>query len=87
MDPSNIPNGEWLCHACRNAAKQDANEEKKTKKSALEVLAIAASLLNPKEFELPKELQLSINFPGSDKISVTNRKGKSSGSSNMNGNF
>ncbi|CAL7949296.1 unnamed protein product [Xylocopa violacea] len=88
VDPSDIPNGEWLCYACRCAAKRNLldnkGNDKNKKKSALEVLALAASLVNPREFELPKELQLPIMFPGSNKVDyVSGRRGKQqSGSTN-----
>ncbi|XP_070525542.1 PHD finger protein 12 isoform X2 [Cardiocondyla obscurior] len=83
VDPTDIPNGEWLCYACRCASKReglldDKGNEKK-KRSALEVLTLAASLVNPREFELPKELQLPIMFPGSNKVDYVSgrRVGKS----------
>ncbi|XP_031835025.1 uncharacterized protein LOC116428068 isoform X1 [Nomia melanderi] len=81
VDPADIPNGEWLCYACRCASKRNLldskGNEKNKKKSALEVLALAASLVNPREFELPKELQLPIMFPGSNKVDyVSGRRGK-----------
>lgn len=90
VDPTDIPNGEWLCYACRCASKReelldDKGNEKK-KKSALEVLTLAASLVNPREFELPKELQLPIMFPGSNKVDyVSGRRGKLLSSSYNNG--
>ncbi|XP_003397745.1 PHD finger protein 12 isoform X1 [Bombus terrestris] len=89
VDPADIPNGEWLCYACRCASKRNLldtkGNEKNKKKSALEVLALAASLVNPREFELPKELQLPIMFPGSNKVDyVSGRRGKQqSGSNNV----
>ncbi|XP_068975553.1 PHD finger protein 12 isoform X1 [Bombus flavifrons] len=89
VDPADIPNGEWLCYACRCASKKNLldtkGNEKNKKKSALEVLALAASLVNPREFELPKELQLPIMFPGSNKVDyVSGRRGKQqSGSNNV----
>lgn len=91
MDPTDIPNGEWLCYACRCATKREIlgnkGNDKKKKKSALEILALAASLVNPREFELPKELQLPIIFPGSNKVDyVSGRRGKQQSSSNSNGN-
>ncbi|XP_047349075.1 PHD finger protein 12 isoform X2 [Vespa velutina] len=90
VDPTDIPNGEWLCYACRCATKREilGNKgiDKKKKKSALEILALAASLVNPREFELPKELQLPIIFPGSNKVDyVSGRRGKQQSSSNSNG--
>ncbi|XP_015112422.1 PHD finger protein 12 isoform X2 [Diachasma alloeum] len=88
LEPSDIPNGEWMCHSCRCAAKKEKDKlnHKKTKnKSALEVLALAASLANPREFELPKELRLPITFPGTDKIDPTNGKKKPQTSSCSNG--
>ncbi|XP_072752177.1 PHD finger protein 12 [Anoplolepis gracilipes] len=85
VDPTDIPNGEWLCYACRCASKRellDSKGNEKKKKSALEVLALAASLVNPREFELPKELQLPIMFPGSNKMDyVSGRRGKQFSSS------
>lgn len=85
VDPTDIPNGEWLCYACRCASKRellDSKGNEKKKKSALEVLALAASLVNPREFELPKELQLPIMFPGSNKVDyVSGRRGKQFSSS------
>nr|XP_034189024.1 PHD finger protein 12 isoform X1 [Osmia lignaria]XP_034189026.1 PHD finger protein 12 isoform X1 [Osmia lignaria] len=89
VDPADIPNGEWLCYACRCASKRNLldnkGNEKNKKKSALEVLALAASLVNPREFELPKELQLPIMFPGSNKVDyVSGRRGKQhSGTNNV----
>jgi len=90
VDPTDIPNGEWLCYACRCASKRELlnkkGNEKKKKKSAFEILAVAASLMNPREFELPKELQLPIMFPGSNKMDyVSGRRGKQLGSSYNNG--
>ncbi|XP_006562003.1 PHD finger protein 12 isoform X2 [Apis mellifera] len=87
VDPADIPNGEWLCYACRCASKRNLldnkGNEKNKKKSALEMLALAASLVNPREFELPKELQLPIMFPGSNKIDyVSGRRGKQQSGSN-----
>ncbi|XP_068975554.1 PHD finger protein 12 isoform X2 [Bombus flavifrons] len=87
VDPADIPNGEWLCYACRCASKKNLldtkGNEKNKKKSALEVLALAASLVNPREFELPKELQLPIMFPGSNKVDyVSGRRGKQQSGSN-----
>ncbi|XP_012055756.1 PREDICTED: PHD finger protein 12 [Atta cephalotes] len=86
VDPTDIPNGEWLCYACRCASKReelfDEKGNEKKKRSALEVLTLAASLVNPREFELPKELQLPIMFPGSNKVDyVTGRRGKPPSSS------
>ena len=70
-----------MCHSCRCAAKKDSKEKlglaagrKKKRKSALEVLALAASLVNPREFELPRELRLPITFPGTDKVDATTGK-------------
>ncbi|EFN85607.1 PHD finger protein 12 [Harpegnathos saltator] len=82
VDPMDIPNGEWLCYTCRCAAKREMDNkgnDKKKKMSALEILAFAASLVNPREFELPKELQLPIMFPGSNKMDYVSgrRVGKS----------
>lgn len=90
MDPTDIPNGEWLCYACRCASKReelfDEKGNEKKKRSALEVLSLAASLVNPREFELPKELQLPIMFPGSNKVDyVSGRRGKPPSSSYNNG--
>ncbi|XP_017891291.1 PHD finger protein 12 isoform X3 [Ceratina calcarata] len=87
VDPADIPNGEWLCYACRCASKRNLldqkGNEKDKKKSALEVLALAASLVNPREFELPKELQLPIMFPGSNKVDyVSGRRGKQTSGNN-----
>ncbi|XP_043589515.1 PHD finger protein 12 isoform X2 [Bombus pyrosoma] len=87
VDPADIPNGEWLCYACRCASKRNLldtkGNEKNKKKSALEVLALAASLVNPREFELPKELQLPIMFPGSNKVDyVSGRRGKQQSGNN-----
>ncbi|XP_011156358.1 PHD finger protein 12 [Solenopsis invicta] len=81
VDPTDIPNGEWLCYACRCASKReellDEKGNEKKKRSALEVLTLAAALVNPREFELPKELQLPIMFPGSNKADyVSGRRGK-----------
>lgn len=66
----------------------DKGNEKKKKMSALEILAFAASLVNPREFELPKELQLPIMFPGSNKMDyVSGRRGKQLSSSCNNGKY
>jgi len=90
VDPTDIPNGEWLCYACRCASKRegllDEKRNEKKKRSALEVLTLAASLVNPREFELPKELQLPIMFPGSNKVDyMSGRRGKPLNSSYNNG--
>ena len=85
MDPSDIPQGEWMCHACRNNTKKETSMLKKRKrKTALEVLAFAASLVNPREFDLPRELQLPITFPGTDKADlVPNKRRKQQGLNNI----
>ncbi|XP_044738088.1 PHD finger protein 12 [Chrysoperla carnea] len=50
---------------------------KKQKPNPLEVLVQAASVLNPKQFELPKALTVPCPFPGTDKIEIlTNRNGR-----------
>ncbi|XP_012257492.2 PHD finger protein 12 [Athalia rosae] len=89
LDARDIPNGEWMCHACQcaNTNKKDTETNKRKKrKSALETLAIAASLLNPREFELPRELQMPITFPGTDKINQsTGKKGRQQNSCTNNG--
>lgn len=35
--------------------------------SALETLIAAASSMNPKQFDLPREMVLPVNFPGTDR--------------------
>ncbi|XP_058804724.1 PHD finger protein 12 [Phymastichus coffea] len=87
LELSDIPNGQWVCHSCRCASKKESIlVQKKKKKSALEVLAFAASLVNPKEFSLPRELQLPITFPGTDKIDpISCKRGRPSNSNNLNG--
>ncbi|XP_014214341.1 PHD finger protein 12 [Copidosoma floridanum] len=88
LEVSDIPNGEWICHACRCALKKDnITGNKRKKKSALEVLALAASLSNPREFSLPRELQLPITFPGTDKIDpVSYKRGRhNNNSATLNG--
>ncbi|XP_011506236.1 PREDICTED: PHD finger protein 12 [Ceratosolen solmsi marchali] len=87
LELSDIPNGEWICHACHCALKRENNAgNKRKKKSALEVLAFAASLVNPREFNLPRELQLPITFPGTDKIDpVSYKRGKHHNATNLNG--
>ncbi|KAF7989973.1 hypothetical protein HCN44_008647 [Aphidius gifuensis] len=88
LDSTDIPNGEWMCHSCRCSTKKDKENlnGKKKNKSALEVLAFAAALANPREFELPRELRLPITFPGTDKIDVTSgKRGKQQSSQSNNG--
>ncbi|XP_043274528.1 PHD finger protein 12 [Venturia canescens] len=94
LDPAEIPHGEWMCHSCRcSAKKQDIKEKsgpstarKRKKKSALEILALAASLVNPREFELPRELRLPITFPGTDKVEANSgKRGKQPGAACNNG--
>ncbi|XP_008555737.1 PHD finger protein 12 [Microplitis demolitor] len=107
LDVSDIPNGEWICHACRCAKKDlktslknknnnnnninnnnnnNSNNNSSNKKSPLEVLALAASLVNPREFELPRELRLPITFPGTDKVDVLpGKRSKHQGTSSNNG--
>ncbi|XP_015607770.1 PHD finger protein 12 [Cephus cinctus] len=89
LEPKDIPNGEWMCHACRQANKNDNGiNKKKKRKSALETLALAASLVNPREFELPRELQLPITFPRTDKVDMgpSSKRGRQTNcSSNGNG--
>ncbi|KAK0081012.1 hypothetical protein PV325_012941 [Microctonus aethiopoides] len=90
LEPSDIPHGEWMCHACRCAkkdTKEKHNVKKRKKKSALEVLALAASLINPREFDLPKELRLPLTFPGTDKIDAVTlgKRGKQTNSACNNG--
>lgn len=70
-----------MCHSCRCLAKKDSKDKsgvstarKRKKKSALEILALAASLVNPREFELPRELRLPITFPGTDKVDPASGK-------------
>ena len=85
LNPSDIPQGEWICHACRNSSKKEIFIGKKRKrKSALEVLAFAASLVNPREFDLPRELQLPITFPGTDKADlIPNKRRRQQGVNNI----
>ncbi|KAJ8680887.1 hypothetical protein QAD02_016674 [Eretmocerus hayati] len=86
LELSDIPNGEWICHACQCSLKKGNNAaDKKKRKSALEVLAFAASLVNPKEFNLPRELKLPIIFPGTDKVDPTSNKRGRPSSNNING--
>lgn len=85
LDPADIPQGEWICHACKNNSRKDIVGKNKKRKSALEILAFAASLVNPREFDLPRELQLPITFPGTDKTDLThNKRRKQQGCSNNN---
>lgn len=66
--------------------KDNSTGNKRKKKNALEVLALAASLVNPREFTLPRELQIPITFPGTDKIDpVSYKRGKHHNSNNVNG--
>lgn len=52
-------------------------KEKIKKKSPLEILASAAAMVSPKEFELPRELQVPMMFPGSSKTDyVSGRRGR-----------
>ena len=86
LEVEDIPNGEWICHACRCALKKENNAgNKRKKKSSLEVLAFAASLVNPSEFSLPRELQLPITFPGTDKIDPVKRGRPTNNNTNVNG--
>lgn len=51
-----------------SSSSQGSSEKpKKAKLNSLEVLVKAASMLNPKQFELPKNLSLPCVFPGTDK--------------------
>lgn len=43
------------------------NEKVSPSESALDMLVKAASVINPKQFELPREMSVNIQFPGSDK--------------------
>nr|XP_012215525.1 PREDICTED: PHD finger protein 12-like [Linepithema humile] len=78
-DPTDVFNQQWLCYVChefkRNFLDGKVNRKGK-KRSALEILAFAASLVNPREFELPKELQsLSIMYSESNNVDyVSDRK-------------
>lgn len=77
-----------MCHSCRCANKKEKEKlnGKKKNKSALEVLALAAALSNPREFELPRELRLPITFPGTDKIDInTGKRNKQQNSQTNNG--
>ncbi|KAL7287840.1 hypothetical protein TKK_0017909 [Trichogramma kaykai] len=85
LELTDIPNGEWVCHACKSASLRDSNGNKKKKKSPLEVLALAASLVNPREFTLPREFQLPITFPGTDKVDPVAKRGRPPNSANSNG--
>lgn len=78
LSPSDIPNGEWLCHSCKCTAKgQDRLANMSKTPSPLDTLIFAASLANPREFEMPKEYQSPNPFPGTDKIdSLLVRKAK-----------
>ncbi|XP_068086806.1 PHD finger protein 12 [Anabrus simplex] len=55
----------------RNAAELPTNERRPRKQdpavTSLELLVKAASMMNPKQFELPRELSMSLPFPGTDK--------------------
>lgn len=51
-------------------AASTSNKDKTTQKkkiTALDELIRAASLLNPKQFQLPRELSMPIMFPGMEK--------------------
>ncbi|XP_012274654.1 PHD finger protein 12 [Orussus abietinus] len=86
LEPTDIPNGEWMCHSCRCAAKKESHINRKRKrKSPLETLVLAASLMNPREFELPNELRIAMTFPGTDKIDQPEKRGRRFNSSNTNG--
>ncbi|ENN73980.1 hypothetical protein YQE_09435, partial [Dendroctonus ponderosae] len=75
-----IPQGEWLCHSCKCQKKQTqptsirkrsdrSKTGKKFKSSPMDYLIEAASAMNPKQFELPREMSLPNSFfPGADKI-------------------
>lgn len=93
LEETDIPNGQWLCHACKMLAKEakeakehgepqprnkrsnsstsskdsSSSKSKKAKMSSLDLLINAASMLNPKQFELPKNLTIPCIFPGTDK--------------------
>lgn len=83
LEESDIPTGEWLCHNCkcqklnqpqvrnkRSASSSSGSSTKSVKKaktSAMDLLIKAASMLNPKQFELPYYMHEPCNFPGTDK--------------------
>uniref|UniRef100_A0A6M2DQJ2 PHD finger protein 12 n=1 Tax=Xenopsylla cheopis TaxID=163159 RepID=A0A6M2DQJ2_XENCH len=59
-------------------AASTSNKDKTTQKkkiTALDELIRAASLLNPKQFQLPRELSMPIMFPGMEKEVKTTKKG------------
>ncbi|XP_069683986.1 PHD finger protein 12 [Periplaneta americana] len=68
----------------REAAELPTNEKRSRKDESapftnpLDVLVKAASAMNPKQFELPREMGMSIPFPGTDKIpgpsKISNRR-------------
>ncbi|XP_049793939.1 PHD finger protein 12 [Schistocerca nitens] len=49
------------------------SESVKNEESAMDVLIKAASTMNPKQFELPRELMVPLPFPGTDKGPGANR--------------
>ncbi|CAO1391253.1 unnamed protein product [Diamesa hyperborea] len=66
LSQGEIPAGIWLCHNCR--MKKKLEDEQKEILSKMPVLIQAASLLNPRQFELPRELNRTFPFPGSERI-------------------
>lgn len=88
LEESDIPNGQWLCHSCKMAAKQvkdgepkarnkrsnsstsskdSSSSSKKAKPNSLDMLINAASMLNPRQFELPLNMTIPSVWPGTDK--------------------
>ncbi|XP_017781995.1 PREDICTED: PHD finger protein 12 [Nicrophorus vespilloides] len=65
LEEHDIPEGEWLCHSCRNKSLKSM-QSKTTNSMAL--LIRAASLENPKQFELPRHMMEPCYFPGTDKV-------------------
>nr|XP_022920413.1 PHD finger protein 12 isoform X2 [Onthophagus taurus] len=84
LDVSDIPTGQWLCQSCRYKIDRPPQPRKrslssssggstsapkaKKQKTNMEILIDAAKAVNPKQFELPRNLLEPCIFPGTDKV-------------------
>lgn len=57
-----------------NEPEEDEEKEKKEQEkkelTPMEILVNAAKVMNPKQFELPREMRIPCNFPGTEKGTV-----------------
>lgn len=57
--------------------KQEVVIEKEVELTPMEILVKAAKIMNPRQFELPREMKVPFNFPGTEKGNINSYKKES----------